>query len=112
MSADNVKVDGEAVNGEDFNLQSALSGDTTDGGSDALSGALGEDDASTDGADIGTPTDAALGNALDSTTQQGGAPAGGAADTSGGVAAGLDIVADDVQDDDVDEAQVDEVAAG
>ena len=56
MSADNVKVDGEAVNGEDFNLQSALSGDTpdaADGGLDALSGALGGDDTSIDSADLG-----------------------------------------------------------
>jgi hypothetical protein len=102
------------LSADNFNLQNSLSGASSEvavGGLDALSGALGGDDVSTDGADIGTPTDAALGNALDSTTQQGGAPAGGAAGAGGG-AAGLDIVADDVQDDDVDEAQVDEVAAG
>jgi hypothetical protein len=107
LSADNVKIDGRALSADNFNLQSALSGDTAD----ALSGALGDGDASADGADGGTPTDDALGNALDNAAQQGGAPAGGAAGAGGG-SAGLDIVADDVQDDDVDEAQFDEVAAG
>ena len=115
MSADNVIIDGKALSADNFNLQNSLSGASSEaavGGLDALSGALGGEDVSTDDiafdADAGTAS--ALGDALDSTTQQGGAPAGGAAGAGGSAAAGLDIVVDDVQEDDVDEAQVDEVA--
>ena len=117
MSADNVKVDGEAVNGEDFNLQSALSGDTpdaADGGLDALSGALGGDETSIDSADLGgggdNPLDGIFSEASDNATQQDGPPA--AAGATGVGAAGLDIAADEVETDEVDEAQVDEVAVG
>ena len=114
MSADNVKVDGEAVNGEDFNLQSALSGDTpdaADGGLDALSGALGGDETSIDSADLGgggdNPLDGIFSEASDNATQQDGPPA-----AAGVGAAGLDIAADEVETEEVDEAQVDEIAMG
>ena len=95
MSADNVKVDGEAVNGEDFNLQSALSGDTpdaADGGLDALSGALGGDETSIDSADLGgggdNPLDGIFSEASDNATQQDGPPAAAGAGRSllGGLA--------------------------
>ena len=116
MSADNVIIDGKALSADNFNLQNTLSGAASEvavGGLDALSGALGGDDVSTDGtASDADPIDSALGNALDNTAQQGGAPAGGAAGAGGDAAAGLDIVVDDVQEDDVDDAQVDEVACG
>ena len=117
MSADNVKVDGEAVNGEDFNLQSALSGDTpdaADGGLDALSGALGGDETSIDSADLGgggdNPLDGIFSEALDNATKQDGPPAAGGA--AGVGAGGLDIAADEVETEEVDEAQVDEIAMG
>ena len=117
LSADNVKVDGEAVNGEDFNLQSALSGDTpdaADGGLDALSGALGGDETSIDSADLGgggdNPLDGIFSEASDNATQQDGPPA--AAGAAGVGAAGLDIAADEVETEEVDEAQVDEIAMG
>ena len=111
MSADNVKFDGEALSADNFNLQSAFGGGASDvagGALDALSVALGGGETSTAGADVGTFTDSALGNALDNNTQQGAAPAGGLADGVGGI----DIVVDNVQEDEVDEAQTDEAAAG
>ena len=100
------------MSADNFNLQNSLSGAASEvavGGLDALSGALGEDDVSTDGtASDADPIDSALGNALDNNTQQGPAPAGGLADGVGGI----DIVVDNVQEDEVDEAQTDEAAAG
>jgi len=115
LSARNVEVNGEAVSGDNFNLQSALGG-AADVGLDVLSGALGGDEASTDIADLGgggdNPLDIALGGALDNNTQQGGAPAASGAAGAGGGAAGLDIASDEVETEEADEAQVDEVAVG
>ena len=107
MSADNIKVDGNTLSSDNFNLQSALGGggsDVAGGELDALSGALGGGETSTSGADGDTSTDSALGNALDSNTQQGAAPAAGLTDG----AAGSDIVADEATEEAVDEEQVDE----
>ena len=107
LSADNIKVDGNALSSDNFNLQSALGGggsDVAGGELDALSGALGGGETSTSGADGDTSTDSALGNALDNNAQQGAAPAGGLADG----AAGSDIVADEATEEAVDEEQVDE----
>ena len=106
MRADNIKVDGNILSSDNFNLQSALGGgsDVAGGEVGALSGALGGGETSTSGADGDTPTDAALGNALDSNTQQGAAPAAGLTDG----AAGSDIVADEATEEAVDEEQIDE----
>ena len=111
LSADNIKFDGEAPSADNFNLQSALGGETSDaagGELDALSGALGGGETLTPGADGSVPADSALGNALDNTAQQGASPAGGLADG----AAGSDIVADEAAEGAIDEEQVDEAAAG
>jgi len=107
LSADNVKINGEAPSADNFNLQSALGGggsDVAGGELGALSGALGGGETSTSGADGDTSTDSTLGNALDSNTQQGAAPAAGLTDG----AAGSDIVADEATEEAVDEEQVDE----
>ena len=78
--------------------------DVAGGELDALSGALGGEETLTSGADVGTPTDSALSNALDNNAQQGAAPAAGLTDG----AAGSDIVADEATEEAVDEEQVDE----
>ena len=107
LSADNVKINGEAPSADNFNLQSALGGggsDVAGGELGALSGALGGGETLTPGADGDTSTDSALGNALDNNAQQGAAPAAGLTDG----AAGSDIVADEATEEAVDEEQVDE----
>ena len=83
---------------------------------DALSGALGGDEASTDISALGeggdNPLDIALGGALDGAAQQGGAPAAGGAAGAGSGAAGADIAADEVEDEETDQAQVDDGGGG
>ena len=102
LSADNVKVNGEAVSDDNFNLQSALGG-VADGGLDALSGALGEDNASPDGAGLDQSTlDAKVGSAFDSENPQGGAPAAGADSGAEGSGISEDHASDEVFEDLVD----------
>jgi hypothetical protein len=93
LTTDNVTIGGESLSGEDLNLQSTLvdlaaATASTDGGLDALSGAL------------------------DGATQQGGAPAAGGAAGAGGGAVGIDLAVDEVETEEADEAQVEKVAVG
>jgi len=115
LTTDNVTIGGESLSEEDLTLQSTLvdlaaATASTDVGLDALSDALGGDEASTDIADLGSGADnllnIALGSALDGATQQGGAPADNADDTGSG-AVGSDIVAGETGDAVQDEDQVD-----
>ena len=63
-------MNGEAVSGDNFNLQSALGG-AADGGLDALSGALGGDEASTDISALGEGDDTLVGGRGDDTLDGG-----------------------------------------